>query len=137
MGRGVISRTAALNGVADQVDLRGEATANLLNELPVEERDRSVLFVDIEGAEFNLFGKEMFDGFSKSIIFVELHDWFYEDAKGKMDAMLNSSKETHSCKFIKMASRDLSVYPELQRWPDLPSSTPKRRFFRFGDTVSI
>lgn len=90
LGREVITRTAKLNGVEDRVVVRGEATANLIGEIPDGERNRSVLFVDIEGAEFNILKKEMFDGFAQSVIFVELHDWFFDDAKEKMDGLLNA-----------------------------------------------
>jgi hypothetical protein len=118
-GRDVIAKNAALNNVSDKVIVRGEATRNLANEIPKLDLINSVLFVDIEGAEFDLFDLEFYESFSKSIIFIELHDFFFTNSKEKLDTLILNSKKTHNAKFIKMGNRDLSIFPELKGWNDL------------------
>lgn len=118
-GRDVISKTAKFNGLSDRVIIRGEATKNIINEIPVTELQKSVLFVDIEGAEFDLFDEAFFLGFKDSIIFLELHEWFFMDGSLKLDKLISDSKKTHKSKRFKTGSRDLSNYPELEKLSDL------------------
>ena len=118
-GRNVIAKNASLNNVLDQVVIRGEATKNLANEIPKSDLINSVLFVDIEGAEFDLFDQKFYDSFAKALIFIELHDFFFADGKERLNILITNSKSTHSAKFIKMGSRDLSIFPELKGWTDL------------------
>lgn len=118
-GRAVIEKNATINGLLDKVVIRGEATKNIAHEIPHDELRRSVLFVDIEGAEFDLFDADVFSCFKKSIIFVELHNWVFEDGDAKLHKFIENSNKTHAHKILKMGSRDLSSYPELQKWNDL------------------
>lgn len=118
-GRNVISKNATINNVSDKVVIRGEATKKLASEIPKSDLDNSVLFVDIEGAEFDLFDQEFYKSFSNSIVFIELHDFFFADGEQKLNSLVSNSKLTHSAKFIKMGNRDLSVFPELKQWNDL------------------
>ena len=118
-GREVIKETALANGVVDKVLIRGEATKEFVNEIPKADMDRAVLFVDIEGGEFDLFNKNMFASFNKSIIFVELHHWFFPDGEAKLSRLIDDSKATHRHQIITMGSRDLSAFAELKTWNDL------------------
>jgi len=77
-GREVIAETASANNVLDKVVIRGEATKNISLEIPEHDLSKAVLFVDIEGGEFDFFDSDVFDQFKKSIIFVELHNWFFQ-----------------------------------------------------------
>lgn len=118
-GREVIRETASVNNVPDKVVIRGEATKTFCHEIPEHDLNRSVLFVDIEGGEFDLFDVDLFDKFKKSVIFVELHDFIFADGDKKLVKFIEDSKATHDHKIIKMGSRDLSSYMELQQWNDL------------------
>ena len=111
-GRDIMAKTAALNLVNTSVEVRGEATQRIVSEIPQEEIDKSVLFVDIEGGEFHFFNDVIFNSFSKAIIIVELHDFFYSDGNSKMNELLRRSRLTHTHQFIRMGARDLSMYPE-------------------------
>jgi hypothetical protein len=118
-GKKVISENARINNVTEKVLIRGKATKNLASEIPNSDLNNSVLFVDIEGAEFDLFDQTLFKSFSNSIIFIELHDFLYSDGEKKLNTLNSNSKKTHSAKFIKMGIRDLSFFPELKQWNDL------------------
>jgi hypothetical protein len=100
------------------VIVRGEATKGIASEIPVSERDNSILFVDVEGAEFDIFDEAVFLNFSKSIIFIEIHDFFYTDGKLKLNKLLADAGATHRVKTIQMTQRDLSTFPELYDWSD-------------------
>jgi hypothetical protein len=78
----------------------------------------TVLFIDIEGAEFELIDNKTFNAFKNSIIFVELHDWLFEDGEEKLCKLKNDSTSTHQLTEITMGSRDLSIFSELNTLND-------------------
>lgn len=117
-GRSVILKNAERNLVLSQVIIKGEATREIVTEIPRDEINSSVLFVDIEGAEFDLFDSKLFYDFKKSIIFIEIHDFFHLDGKEKLKKLISNSEPTHRVKRIRMGCRDLSVFPELYGWSD-------------------
>lgn len=118
-GRAVIRKNAEHNKVSSKVIVRGEATKQIASEIPKNERDVSVLFVDIEGAEFDLFDSNFFQDFQTSIIFIETHDFFRPDGKERLAQLVSDSQMTHRMKTIRMGARDLSPFPELYAWNDL------------------
>jgi hypothetical protein len=117
-GRKTIKDNAHLNNVLHKVEIRGIAKKNFYNELPSKVLSNSVLLIDIEGAEFELLDKSTFNAFSNSIIFIELHDWFYEDGLKKLQKLKNDSILTHEITELKMGARDLSIFPELKKLHD-------------------
>ena len=114
-GRKTIKDNAHLNNVLHKVEIRGIAKKNFYNELPSNILSNSFLLIDIEGAEFELLDKSTFNAFSNSIIFIELHDWFYEDGLKKLQKLKNDSILTHEITELKMGARDLSIFPELKK----------------------
>ena len=118
-GKSVIRKNADLNMVSSQVIVRGEATKQIASEIPQSELDASILFVDIEGAEFDLFDSKFFQDFGRSIIFIEIHDFLRPDGKEKFAQLISDSQSTHHMKTIRMGARDLSAFPELYAWNDL------------------
>ena len=117
-GRGIIKDNAKLNNVLHNVEIRGQAQNNFYTELPLDVLSNAVLFIDIEGAEFELMDKETFKAFNNSIIFIELHDWFFQDGVAKLQKIKNDSMLTHAITEIKMGARDLSIFPELIKLQD-------------------
>lgn len=117
-GREVIARNAELNGVGGRIEIAGEAAGDFYKRLPQSAIDRSVLFVDIEGGEFELLDDAAFEAFRRSIIFVELHDWFFDDGADRLQKLRGAAVRTHSVRELRMTSRDLSVFPELDCFSD-------------------
>lgn len=117
-GQIAIAENARLNGVSDRVEVRGGAGKGFYNGIDVDEIERSVLFVDIEGGEFDLFDEEMLRVFSKSIIYVEIHEWFFDDGFAKLSKLEALVRDYFSIKKITTASRDLSNYDELAEMCD-------------------
>ena len=88
-------------------------------DLKNDEIDQSVLLVDIEGAEFNLFDKNLFKKFSKSIIYIELHPWIFKnDGQEELHKLENDAREYFTIEKITTTSRDLSKFEELKKWSD-------------------
>jgi len=117
-GRMTLKNNAQLNNVLNKVEIRGLAKNNFYHELSLHILLNSVLFIDIEGAEFELMDKEAFKAFQNSIIFIELHDWLFEDGEEKLQKIKNDSFSTHVIKELTMGTRNLSIFPELKKLND-------------------
>jgi hypothetical protein len=118
-GQKIIKKNAELNNVASKVVIRGFADKYFYKDLKNDEIDQSVLLVDIEGAEFNLFDKNLFKKFSKSIIYIELHPWIFKnDGQEELHKLENDAREYFTIEKITTTSRDLSKFEELKKWSD-------------------
>ena len=119
VGQKIIKKNAELNNVAHKVLIRGVADKYFYKDFTNNEIDQSVLLVDIEGAEFDLFDRNLFKKFSKSIIYIELHPFiFKEDGREKLQKLENDAREYFTIKKITTTSRDLSEFKELKEWAD-------------------
>jgi len=118
MGQETIRQNAILNNVTDRVTVRGIAKGDFYQDFDTESLSKTVLFVDIEGAEFDLFTAQTFKSFDKSIIFMELHHWFFTDGDAKLQKLKDDAQATHKITEITTAARDLSVFPELDHFSD-------------------
>ena len=116
-GQGIINRNAILNGVSDRVNIMGIAEKDFYTQLPQHEPEQSVLFVDIEGGEFDLFDKALFNTFCKSIIFIELHDWV-KDGDEKIKKLKQDAEDHFSITELTTGARDLSKFEELKQMSD-------------------
>lgn len=117
-GQRTIEQNAKLNNVFDKVKIRGTANKDFYKDLDGNEIDQSVLFVDIEGGEFELFDKNIFKVFSQSIIYIELHDWFFVDGNEKLKKLEEDARNYFNIKKLTTTSRDLSVFEELNEMSD-------------------
>lgn len=117
-GQEVIKNNALLNQVSDRIEIHGIADANFYKQLAQNDLEHSVLFIDIEGGEFELLNKTMFNVFRKSVIFVELHDWLFEDGDIKLTQLKNNALATHTFSELTTQSRDLSQFNELKKFSD-------------------
>jgi len=117
-GRDVLALNAELNGVSQKLHIFGEATPKFYEVLSREERESTVILVDIEGAEFNLLSDNVFQQLNKAIFIVELHDFFFVDGGDKTNHLLNKSSATHRCTEVYMGSRNPGVFKELSSLSD-------------------
>jgi len=117
-GRKAIRENAQLNNVLHKIEIKGGVKNNFYNEIPSIILSNSVLLIDIEGAEFNLVNKETFKAFSRSVIIIEIHDFFFEDGQEKIQKIRNESSSTHIITELRMGARDLSIFPELRKFHD-------------------
>ena len=114
-GREVILKNAILNKVNKSLNVFGEAKKDFYSVISRHNLDKAVILVDIEGGEFNLFDKKVFSDLKKSIIFIEIHDWFFKDGEKKLNKLMNDAKTFFNITKLTTTSRDLSVFPELSQ----------------------
>ncbi len=121
-GRQLIAENARENGVAEKVEILGKAEPGFHSDISADIRQKSVLFVDIEGAEFDVLSDDVFAAFARSVIIVELHDWAVPDGAAKLAHLRRLAEKTHTIRELTTTARDLSVFPELdllndsERW---------------------
>jgi len=119
VGRETIKENARLNGVSEKVEIRGVANKDFYRNMDKSILDNSVLLVDIEGGEFEIVNKETFGAFRKSIIIIELHEfWCLSDGKRELEKMLNDSQSTHHITEFRSGSRDPASFQELKKYSD-------------------
>ena len=118
LGQSIIAQNAKLNNVSDKIVIRGIAEKNFHKDFAPEEIEKSVLFVDIEGDEFDLFDQNLLKAFRKSIIYIELHEDKFRDGNKKLDKMKNDSKDYFTIKQLTMTNRDMSKFKELENFSD-------------------
>lgn len=116
-GRDTIQKNADLNGLTNRVVIRGEATKSFYEDIPEEERAKSILLIDIEGGEFDVVDSDTFAAFRHSIILIEVHDWL-ADAEAKVLKMRDDSAATHTITPLRTGARDLSQFRELRMMSD-------------------
>jgi len=117
-GQEIIKKNSRLNNVADRVVIKGEARKDFYKDIPLEDLKNSVLFIDIEGAEFDILDDEAFKIFKDSIVFIELHDWLFNDGDRKLNKLKLDANNTHSINELTMSNRDLSNFDELKSLND-------------------
>ncbi len=117
-GQDTIKKNAELNNVSNRIVIRSKADKEFEKEFSQEEAATSVLFVDIEGGEFELFNSELFEKFRNSVIFIELHDWFFPDGKERLDRLREDAEKYFKITALTTTSRDLSVFEELRYMND-------------------
>ncbi len=118
-GQAVIRENAHLNGVSDRIAIGGIADKNFMKHIPPEELARSVILVDIEGGEFDLFDAAVFSALKDAVIIVELHDWFFDDGAKRLQKLKNAAQKTHVASTFTMGARDLSQFKELALFHDI------------------
>jgi hypothetical protein len=116
--REIIKQNAIMNRVAERVEIKGTATRNFYEDLPSDEIVSSVLLVDIEGGEFDLFDKATFNEFRHSIIFIELHNSLSTAGQFQLQKLKNDANDTHLVSEFTTTGRDLSGFDELKTFSD-------------------
>jgi predicted O-methyltransferase YrrM len=118
-GRRVIRQNAERNGVGDNIIVFGEATRDGIAKLPRPKLDNALILVDIEGAEFELFDRDLFKLLKQSILIVEIHDFAVADGARALSAMKAAASEFFDITEFKTSARDLSKFPELHELSDM------------------
>ncbi len=118
VGREAIARNAEINGVHNNIEIRGTAGKNFFLDIPEHAKSSSLVLVDIEGAEFDVFDANAFNEFRNSTIFIEIHEWFFSDGVQRLEKMVEDSRKTHVYSEITTSGRDLSSFPELALFSD-------------------
>ena len=117
-GSNLLREGAILNKLSEKLNLLGEAKHEFWSELPKEVVADSLLVVDIEGGEFDLFDVNTFNVFKNSTIVIEVHEWAYNGSGRANERLVRDSSLTHDYKIVQTGSRDLSGIPEIVDYSD-------------------
>lgn len=117
-GQAKVRENAERNGVSDRVHIFGEARKDFARLIPPEHLKASVLFVDIEGAEFDIFDRQVLSDFRNTVIFFEIHDFLVADSEARVRKLREDASEFFDIREFTTAARDLSRYPELRELND-------------------
>lgn len=106
-GRTALAAMAALNGVADRVEVRGKCEAADLRAVLTNSRKATVI-CDVEGYEDVLLDPGSVPALADTRILVELHDFI---GPGLCERLTERFTPTHSVERIWQADRNTSEFP--------------------------
>ena len=98
-----IKRNAVLNNVADRVIIRGVATKDFIGDFTQEELANSLILIDIEGGEFDMFREIDLTSLEQTRIVIELHD-FVEGSEAKVPEFISKLLSTHDVSVFKISN---------------------------------
>lgn len=141
-GQSIIKETACNNGISqEKLSINGYADKDFFKKIPSSDLKESILFADIEGGEFDLFDENTFKVFSNSIIYIELHDWFFPDPASKISKLKMDSEKTHTWNEIHTSFRNPFEFPELHTLSDddrwLLCSEGRAQLMRWAKLIPI
>lgn len=117
-GQNAILDNGKLNNCEKQLQIFGAADSDFHKSISKNKLSKSVLLVDIEGAEFKFLTEDLFRAFQNSIIIVELHEWKLDNGDMLVELLEKRSSATHKITPLTMGSRDMSKFDELKKFND-------------------
>jgi hypothetical protein len=105
--RGCCDEMATLNGVRQQIEIRGTCTAPALAELDLE---NALVLCDCEGFEEDILDPEIVPWLRKATLIVELHEFYRPQVR---QILATRFATTHEMTIINAGPRDPSRYPVL------------------------
>ncbi|OGJ37768.1 MAG: hypothetical protein A2182_03145 [Candidatus Pacebacteria bacterium RIFOXYA1_FULL_38_18] len=114
-----ILKNAILNRVQNDIKIFGIAKSGFTRKLKKAgaNLEKSIIICDIEGNEFELFNKQVFGLFKKSILVIEVHDW-HENGKSRYKKLKKNAGRYFKIQEIQSGTRDLSIFPEIKNLKD-------------------
>ena len=103
MARKQTARLASLAGVADRVEVHSHCTPQLLNRLIA---DRTLLVMDIEGAEYHLLNPAAISTLHRAALLVEVHSCPPFDMAAVAESLNARLEATHDLRWLHSQSRD-------------------------------
>ena len=112
--RRVLENVSELNGVRPKLEIHGLASEkSILRVLEDLDLSQTVMLVDIEGGEFELFTNPILQRISLMTLVIELHDWMVDNGVVKKESLILALEKTHSVRVITDLCRDLTGRNEL------------------------
>lgn len=119
-GREAIAKNADLNGVANRIRVHGRAENDFARQLAALDLDwaKTVLLIDIEGAEFHILTPEVLSLTRGARYIIELHN-FVESAEERLANLVRAFSASWRVEIIEDKARDWHGFAELREWHDL------------------
>ena len=116
-GRQRLRANAELNGVAENIEIVGEANHDTLAPV-LADIDDGLILCDIEGAEFDLLSEEVLRSARHFHFIVELHDAFVANGDQRRSQLLDRTNKLFDTEIIRSADIQVSAFRELDRFND-------------------
>ena len=116
-GRERLKANAELNGLADKIEIHGEANTESLAPI-LAKIDSGVILCDIEGAEFELLSREFLEPARHFHFIIELHDRFVADGEAQKSGLFERANSLFGTKIIRSADIRISEFRELDQFND-------------------
>ena len=113
--KNILKKNLVKNNLQNKVVIFDKVEENFLKKLfPKKFKLRDCFFlIDIEGDEFKLLNRHNLSKLNKSILIIELHDFYFSPNK-----LLSSLKKIYKLKVISTENRNLSKFKILENLPD-------------------
>ena len=115
-GRGLLGQLAALNGVADRIDVRGHCGVDDLRKALGECRQPPVVIVDIEGGEKDVLDPVAIPGLRNCPILVEAHDTLVPDCSRLMEERFSPTHRVQCIRSAERTAADVGIPVEMPNW---------------------
>jgi hypothetical protein len=118
-GQNQIRKNAQLNNVGENIEIRGEAKRNFYDDFSQEELSSSLILMDIEGCEFDIFSQRGdFEKLKHSTLIIESHALHFDDGDEKQQNLINLAQEFFDVTELKTGIRDFSNFSDLKKYSD-------------------
>ena len=105
--RANVRRVASENGVAERLQVEGACTPERLDEL-TREAERTLVWIDVDGAEMDLLDPDLVPGLRRAEIVVELHEFLAPNARQILEARF---APTHDSQLVAGEDRRVEQFP--------------------------
>jgi hypothetical protein len=114
----VIRENHRLNNSPGDLSVYGEATPETLLRLSEDDFNNTLVLVDIEGAEFELFTRSVCERLRACTVLIEIHHWV-DNFWDKYSTFLTVAVEFFKISVIEPQARPVNNAPELRHFPDV------------------
>jgi hypothetical protein len=116
-GQKVLRECSLANAVSEKVLVGREASVESLAAIPEVREGSATVLCDIEGAEFDLFNKEMIQLVKDCPLVIEIHDSFIPHLRESRRELVTELRAVYSVYRVNRNHFKPS-YPELREFPD-------------------
>ncbi len=116
-GQAALRSNAALNGVEDRIEVHGEADADFLSALDIDDFSRIIVLVDVEGAEFDILTSDVLRKLMYAQIVIEIHNWI-DGFENKYAQFLKDAGEFFQLRRVEPVERHINSFEELDEFTD-------------------
>ena len=116
-GRETIAINAINNGVRDNLEILGAAKVGFHTQLQALNLDKSLILVDVEGAEFDILCRDTLSQLQQATFVIEIHNWV-DDFMEKYLNLMAIASEFFDISFLRYLPRDLTQFSELYDFTD-------------------
>lgn len=106
-----------INNLTDNFQILKIATSDFLSDFTDAELQDSLILVDIEGGEYELFKAVDMTRLKRTLVIIELHE-FLDRSDSKVADLLLKLSLSHSLTLTHTGSRNLDGFEELEGMPD-------------------